>query len=111
MVSKALLVRLLERLLLDGGHDEVEVALSLAVSDLVEHDLRLDIHAGRFTHKHSLKPLQHLQDVHWVHAPILVMITQLEHQLYLLVLGHAGQQVASKQEVYDIHSFALCDSF
>lgn len=111
LVSEALLVCLLERLLLDGSHDEVEVALSLAVSDLIEHDLRLHIHTSRFTDEHSLKSLQHLQDVHWIHAPILVVITQLEHQLYLLVLRHARQKVTSEQEVNYVHGIALSDTF
>ena len=79
LLPLALLVRLLERLLPDGRHDEVEVALSLAISDLIEHDLRLDGNSGRFTDEYALQALKHLQNVDWVHASVLIMIAQLKH--------------------------------
>ena len=79
LLPLALLVRLLQRLLPDGRHDEVEVALSLAVSDLIEHDLRLDGDSGRFTDEYALQALKHLKDVDWVHASVLIMIAQLKH--------------------------------
>ena len=39
LVSLSLLVSLIEQFELDKLHDEVEVLLGLAVSDLVQHDL------------------------------------------------------------------------
>ena len=39
----------------------------------------MDIDAGSFPDEDSLEALQHLQDVDWVHAAVLVVITKLEH--------------------------------
>ena len=57
----------------------MEVALCLAISNLVEHDLRLDVDSGRFSDKDSLEALEHLQNVDGVHAAVLVVIAELEH--------------------------------
>ena len=45
-----------------------------------------------------------------VHTAVLIVITQLEHELDLLVLGDSGEQVAPQQEVDDVHVFSLLDS-
>ena len=57
----------------------MEVALSFAVSDLVEHNLRFNCDSGRFTYENSLESLEHLQDVDGVHTAVLIVIAQLEH--------------------------------
>ena len=72
-----------EGLLLDGLHDELEVALGPAVCNFVKHNLRLDLHASRFTNEHALQPLQHLQDVHGIHATVLVVVTELKHHCHV----------------------------
>ena len=74
----------------------MEVALGLAIGNLVQHDLRLNIDTCSLADEDSLQALQHLEDVHWVHAAILVVIAQLEHQLDLLVLSDSREQVAAK---------------
>ena len=79
LVPLALLLSLTDSFMLDCCHDKVEIALGLAVSNFVEHDLRLDVNSSGFTHEYSLKTLQHLQNVYWVHTSILIVIAQLEH--------------------------------
>ena len=111
LVLQSLLIRLFETLLLDCSHDEVEVAFCLAVGNLVEHDLRLNVDTCSLSDEDSLQALQHLEDVHWVHAAVLVVIAQLEHQLDLLVLGDSREQVAAKQKVNDVHLVASEDAF
>ena len=57
----------------------MKVVFSLSICDVVQHDLRLDIYSCSLSHEDTLKPLQHLQNVNWVHAPVLIVITKLEH--------------------------------
>ena len=89
----------------------MEIALCLAIGDLVEHDLRLNIDSCSLANEHSLETLQHLKDVHRIHAAVLVVIAQLEHQLDFLVLRDSRQQVASEQEIHNVHLFAAEDTF
>ena len=54
LVALALLLSLTDSFMLDCCHDEVEIALGLAISDFVEHDLGLDVNASGFTHEYTL---------------------------------------------------------
>ena len=60
-----------------------------------------------FPNKDSFKSLKHLEDVARVHTAIIITITDLEHQLDLLVLGNSRQKVASHKEIYYIHLLHL----
>lgn len=74
----------------------MEVVLSFAICNVVEHDLGLDVNASTLSNEDTLQSLKHFEDVDRVHTSILVVIAQLEHKLDLLVLLNSGQQVATK---------------
>jgi len=73
---------LFEGFLSDRGHDKVEVAFSLAVSDLIQHDLGFNSDPSRFTNEYTLQALEHLENVDRIHAAILIVIAQLEHNCH-----------------------------
>ena len=66
-------------LLLDRLHDEVEIELGLMVSDLPQHDFRLHFNSRSFADEHTFKSLEHLQNMNWVHAAVLIVVAELEH--------------------------------
>jgi len=84
-----LFLHLIDLLVFDGGHQDVKVVLSSIISYPVEHDLGSNINFGTFSNKDSFKSLEHLEDMTRVHTPIIIRVTNLEHQFDFLVLGYS----------------------
>jgi len=80
----------------------VEIFLSSTVSILVQQDLGVQVNPSRLAAEDPLDLLKHHQNLHWGHAAIIVVITKLEQQFDLLVLGVPRQQVDTDQEVQNI---------
>ena len=71
----ALAKDLLDRLLPNYSHNEVEVFLRSLVSQIVQQYLRTYVDALRLSAEKPLYLLQHLQDLEWRHAPIVIVVT------------------------------------
>ena len=67
-----------EVLVIDHAHDEVKVVLSLFVRYKVVQSSGIKIDSCALLSKDPLDPHEHLKDILWCHATIIIVITQFK---------------------------------
>lgn len=75
LLCSLLLALLHQTLVFDHPHDDVEVVLGLLVGDRVVEDCAVEVDLRALLGEHPLNSLEHVQDVLWRHAAVVVIVT------------------------------------
>lgn len=95
--------------MLDHSHDIMKIVLRLLVSHEIVEDRTFQLHPCYFGCKYSFDPLHHVEDVFWRHAPIFIIVAELEEHLQLLVVNYPRKQIHRQNEIKHVHLIFIDD--
>lgn len=88
---------------LNHSHYDVEIAFSLLVSHEIVEDCAAKLNLCALLGKDTLNSFEHVEDIFWCHAAIVVIVTELKEQLKFPDVCCPGKQINCQNEVESIH--------